>query len=99
MPMSVHAHLRIHDELIIDGRKELKLESARPGVISNSHLFKSQNYRNLRDFSFGEHKTTEQIKYSQSLMSISLHVETLAICRVLSDANERARSLASMMNT
>ena len=32
-----------------------------PGHLE-SHLFKSQNYRNLRDFSFGEHKTTEQTK-------------------------------------
>jgi hypothetical protein len=41
---------------------QLKLESARPGVISNSHLFKSQQFRNHRSFLLGGHKTTEQTK-------------------------------------
>jgi hypothetical protein len=41
---------------------ELKLVSARPGVISNHHLFTSQQFRKARSFLCGEHKTTEQTK-------------------------------------
>ena len=52
---------------------ELKLESARPGVISNAHLFKSQQIgQKPTKISSVNTKQQSRPKYSHSLMSISL---------------------------
>ncbi len=52
---------------------ELKLESARPGVISNAHPFKSQTVRNLRSFLSVGTKQQSRLKYSPAFALVSWH--------------------------
>jgi hypothetical protein len=53
---------RAHSLNLSPSRRKLKLESSRPGIISNHIFSRAKINRQARRFSFGEHKTTEQTK-------------------------------------
>ncbi len=56
----------------VSADSELKLESARPGVISNHIFSRASNKRRHRSFLPVSTKQQSRLKYSHSLMSIPL---------------------------